>query len=73
MLCEVKESYENIYLMREKTADQKFQLAVGSVINLSGLVSLIPGECYRPFNLEKSVEHGFCGKSGRKRQGIARR
>ncbi len=24
-------------------------------------------------NLEKSVEHGFCGKSGRKRQRIARR
>jgi hypothetical protein len=24
-------------------------------------------------NLEKSVEHGFCGKSGRKRQRIARK
>jgi hypothetical protein len=39
MLCEVKESYENIYLMREKTADQKFQLAAGNVINVSGLES----------------------------------
>ncbi len=28
---------------------------------------------FNPVNLEKSVEHGFCGKSGRKRQRIARR
>ncbi len=25
------------------------------------------------FNLNKSVEHGFCGKSGQKRQRIARK
>ena len=34
---------------------------------------LLAGMTIGKLNLEKSVEHGFCGKSERERQGIARR